>query len=91
MSNTSSKKKYVRPPKPSTLINRAVQRRSTEDLIWALIALSSDELRKEGTLLTLSANHLISLIDQLNKMPQKEKADSAELADVKDFLSLAAK
>lgn len=87
MSNTSKKKPYHRPPKPTTLINKAVKSRSTEDLIWALIALSSEELRKDGGLKTLSANHLISLIDQLNKMPEKEKVDSAEVLEIKDWLA----
>lgn len=89
MSNTSTKKPYHRPPKPTTLINRAVKSRSTEDLIWALIALSSEELRKSGGLKTLSANHLISLIDQLNKMPEKEKDNSAEVLEIKQWLNEA--
>tara|TARA_R110000822_G_scaffold199618_2_gene337313 strand:+ start:2815 stop:3087 length:273 start_codon:yes stop_codon:yes gene_type:complete len=87
MSNTSTKKPYKRPPKPSTLINRAVAQRSTEDLIWALIALSSAELKKDGRLQTLSANHLISLIDQLNKMPEKKEDNSEEVAEIKTWLA----
>ena len=87
MSNTSTKKPYKRPPKPSTLINRAVAQRSTEDLIWALIALSSAELKKDGCLITLSANHLISLIDQLNKMPEKQNDNSEEVAEIKTWLA----
>jgi len=89
MSNTSKKKPYKRPPKPTTLINRAVASRSTEDLIWALIALSSQELKKEGTLLTLSANHLISLIDQLNKMPEKEDDNTDEVQEIRTWLKTA--
>jgi hypothetical protein len=77
-----NRKKYVRPPQPPGLMNMAIKKRSVEDLIWSLISLAHHELKDKKTFETLSANHLVSLIDQLVKLEkQRPEGDPKGVED----------
>jgi hypothetical protein len=92
MSNTSNKR-YDRRKSSTSRMMDAVDDKNVENLIWAFIDLSVKELKNEKVLKTLSANHIISLMDQLIKMekdrPQSERTE--DLDEIRDFLTLASK
>ena len=91
--NKKSKKypNYRRQEKPEAIIKKAVHNRDLEDLLWGFIALSCSELREHNKFQTLSAHHVISLIDQLNKTNKnKPVADSSEeVQAANEWLSIA--
>ena len=64
-----------RPKKPITLIQKAIESRSIADIYWAFIALSADELRNEGKLVTFSGNHLVSFLCELSKLQAEGKTE----------------
>jgi hypothetical protein len=82
---------YRRQEKPEAIIKKAVHNRDLEDLLWGLIALSCQELRDTDNFQTLSAHHVISLIDQLNKTNKnKPVSDSSEeVKAANEWLSIA--
>ena len=82
---------YRRQEKPEKIIKNAVHNRDIEDLLWGLIALSCKELRETNDFQTLSAHHVISLIDQLNKTNKnKPVSDSSEeVKAANEWLSIA--
>jgi hypothetical protein len=64
-----------RPKKPITLLQKALDSRSVTDIYWAFIALSADELRNEGKLVTFSGNHLVSFLSELSKLQAEGKTE----------------
>lgn len=81
-----------RPKKPLTLIQRAIDGRNVEEIYWAFIALSAEELRNEGKLITFSGNHLVSFLADLSKMSDGKKQISEDNAEeLKLWISSASK
>lgn len=85
-----NRKYSQRTPEPHNQMKSAVKNRCVEDLIWSLVALSANELKRDKAFVTLSANHLVSLIDQLIKLEkQKPEGDPVGLEEeVNDWLHL---
>lgn len=70
-----------RPKKPLTLLQHAIDSRDVQEIYWAFIALSAEELRNEGKLVTFSGNHLVSFLSDLSKMADGKKQISEENAE----------
>lgn len=81
-----------RPKKPITLLQKAIDSRNVADIYWAFIALSAEELRHEGKLITFSGNHLVSFLSDLSKLQSEGKETiSDEYAEELKVWTMAAK
>jgi hypothetical protein len=90
MANSKQKNLGGRPKKTTTIIQKAVENRSLEDLYWAFLSHSVHELRQDGELKTFSGNHIVSMLDSLQKLDAAKGADSKEqINEVKDWLKKA--
>lgn len=82
-----------RPRKPITEIQSALQNRNITDLYWAFLQHSVAELREEGELKTFSGNHIVAMLQELQKLEAQkgQETSEVEVAKLKNFLSVAAK
>ena len=81
-----------RPKKSTTLIQEAVSGRNITDLYWAFLQHAVSELREDG-LKTFSGNHIVAMLQELQKLEEKKDGETSEeeVAKLKDFLTIAAK
>lgn len=81
-----------RPKKPTTLIQEAVTSRNITDLYWAFLQHSVAELREEGTLKTFSGNHIVAMLQELQKLEAQNETETneTEVEKLKNFLTIPA-
>jgi len=87
MADSDNKNLGGRPKKTTTIIQKAVENRDLEDLYWAFLSHSVHELRNEGELKTFSGNHIVAMLDSLQKLAQNKPENTKEKIDeVKGWL-----
>lgn len=74
-----------RPPSSHRLMVKAMANRDIKELYWAFLTLSVNEIRNGGALTTFSGNHVVAMLDSLQKLNTTPEAEDKTL-ELQDWL-----
>jgi len=65
----------ARPKNTTSLMKDALNDRDIEELYWAFLTHCVQEIREDGKLSLFSGNHVISMLERLEKIQAEKKGD----------------